>query len=103
MFRTLLGHTAYLFNARSLRESSLRPDILTSNPAVPVVIAIMLVLQAGFVYLPFMNAWFDSAPLDLVGWLVPLGLAILVFLLVEVGKAVLRSRTAAPRGLVPTE
>ena len=27
-----LGQAAYLFNARSLRESSLRRDMLTGNP-----------------------------------------------------------------------
>ena len=87
----------YLFNARFLRESSLRRDILTGNPAVLVVCGIMLVLQLGFVYLPFMNAWFASAPLDALGWLVPLGLSVVIFLLVEVGKAAFRRMTPPPR------
>ncbi len=92
-----LGQTAYLFNARSLRESSLRRDIFTGNPAVLVVSGIMIALQVGFVYLPFMNSWFASAPLDPIGWLVPLALSIVIFLLVEVGKAVFRRVTPARR------
>ena len=82
--------SAYLFNARSLRESSLRREMLTGNRVVWIMIAIMLVLQVAFVYLPFMNSWFNSAPLPPAGWLVPLVLSIAVFLLVELGKAVLR-------------
>lgn len=85
-----LGQSAYLFNARSLRESSLRREMLTGNRVVWIMIGIMLVLQVAFVYLPFMNSWFNSAPLPPAGWLVPLVLSIAVFLLVELGKAVLR-------------
>jgi magnesium-transporting ATPase (P-type) len=85
-----LGQAAYLFNARSLRESSIRADMITGNPVVWVAIGVMLVLQLVFVYAPFMNNWFGSAPLPVQGWLLPLGLAVAIFLFVEVGKAVLR-------------
>jgi hypothetical protein len=37
-----------------------------------------------------MHAWFGSAALDLRHWLVPLGIGLGVFLLVEVEKAVTR-------------
>ncbi len=92
-----LGQMAYLFNARSLRESSVRADIFTGNPAVLIVCGILLVLQIGFVYLPFMHSWFGSAPLGATGWLVPLGLSLVVFALVEVGKAMFRRLTPAPQ------
>jgi magnesium-transporting ATPase (P-type) len=92
-----LGQVAYLFNARSLRESSLRREMLTGNRVVWIVIGIMLVLQLGFVYLPFMNTWFASAPLGWVGWVLPLVLSVAIFLLVEVGKAILRRVSPAPR------
>jgi magnesium-transporting ATPase (P-type) len=82
-----LGQAAYLFNARSLRESSIRADMISGNPAVWVAIGVMLILQLVFVYAPFMNNWFGSAPLPVEGWLIPLGLAVGIFLLVEVGKA----------------
>ncbi|HEX6141782.1 MAG TPA: HAD-IC family P-type ATPase, partial [Geminicoccaceae bacterium] len=58
----------YLLNCRSFQESFLRIGV-TSNPWIFVGIGAILVLQAGFVYLPFMNAVFGSAPLDLRGWL----------------------------------
>jgi magnesium-transporting ATPase (P-type) len=97
-----LGQVAYLFNARSLRESSLRREMITGNRVVWIVIGIMLVLQAAFVYLPFMNNWFASAPLPAVGWLLPLGLSIVIFVLIEVGKAVER-RVAPPPRVVADE
>ena len=87
-----LGQAAYLFNARSLRESSLRAGMLTGNPAVWISIAVLIVLQIIFTYAPFMNSWFGTAPLDAVGWLVPLGLSVVIFFLVEVGKAFFRRR-----------
>jgi magnesium-transporting ATPase (P-type) len=85
-----LAQAAYLFNSRYLRESSLRPALLTSNKVVWLSIGAMLALQLLFVYAPFMNVAFNSAPIGWEGWLVPLGLAVVVFLLVEGGKAVLR-------------
>jgi magnesium-transporting ATPase (P-type) len=90
-----LGQSAYLLNSRYLRESSLRPQVLTSNPLVWVVIGVLLLLQALFVYAPFMNAWFGSAPISAEGWLIPLALSVVIFLFVEAGKAVLRRRQPA--------
>lgn len=52
----------------------------------------LIVLQIIFTYAPFMNSWFGTAPLDAVGWLVPLGLSVVIFFLVEVGKAFFRRR-----------
>jgi hypothetical protein len=57
----------------------------------------MLALQVLFVYAPFMNVAFGSAPIGLDGWLLPLALAVVLFLLVEGGKAALRRYRPAPR------
>ncbi len=58
----------YLMNCRSLK-GSLHKIGLWSNPWIYLGIAVVLVLQAGFVYLPFMNLIFGTAPLDAVAWL----------------------------------
>ncbi|HEX6887276.1 MAG TPA: HAD-IC family P-type ATPase [Candidatus Nanopelagicales bacterium] len=97
-----LGQVAYLFNARSLRESSLRADMLGSNRAVWIAVGVMLALQVVFVYAPFMHTWFGSAPLDATGWLVPIGLSVVIFVLVEAGKALLRRIVATPRAARPS-
>jgi uncharacterized integral membrane protein len=41
---------------------------LWSNPWIYAGIAAVLLLQAAFVHLPFMNAVFGSAPLGLASW-----------------------------------
>jgi magnesium-transporting ATPase (P-type) len=58
----VLAQAMYLFNARHLRESSLDRGMLTDNPAVWVVVGVLLGLRLLFVYLPIMNTWFHSAP-----------------------------------------
>lgn len=89
-----LGQLAYLFNCRFLDRSSLTLDVLRGNRVVWVSAATLLALQAIFVYAPFMHSWFDSAPIALAEWGKTLGLALVVFLLVEVIKWVGRRWTA---------
>ncbi len=90
-----LGQAAYLFNSRFLRESSLRREAVTGNPVVWAVVAALVVLQMLFTYLPLLNTWFGSAPVGLLGWLVPLAFAAAIFVLMEGAKGLLRAREAA--------
>jgi magnesium-transporting ATPase (P-type) len=80
----------YLFNSRFLRESSLRIDLLFTNRVVWIAIGVLVVLQLLFVYVPFLNLWFHSAPIPARDWLLPLGVGFAIFLAVEAEKAVLR-------------
>ncbi|QRK07070.1 HAD-IC family P-type ATPase [Archangium violaceum] len=54
----------YLLNCRSLRDSFFRIGVF-SNPFVYLGIAMLVLLQLGFIYLPFMQAVFNTAPLSL--------------------------------------
>ncbi len=92
-----LAQAAYLLNSRYLRETSVRREVLTTNRVVWMSVGAMLALQVLFVYAPFMNVAFGSAPIGLDGWLLPLALAVVLFLLVEGGKAALRRYRPAPR------
>ena len=65
----ILFQVFYLLNCRSLRDSA-RTIGLWTNPAVYLGIGGLLLLQLGFVYLPFMHELFGSAPLALDAWLV---------------------------------
>ena len=63
----VLFQVFYLMNCRSLHGSIL--DIgLFSNPLVYVGVGALLVMQLGFVHLPFMNALFETAPLPASEW-----------------------------------
>jgi magnesium-transporting ATPase (P-type) len=86
----VFGQAFYLFNSRFLRDSSLRLGLLFTNRVAWLAVGALVFLQAAFVYAPFMHLWFGSAPLSLRHWLVPLGIGLAVFLLVEAEKAVIR-------------
>jgi magnesium-transporting ATPase (P-type) len=83
-----LTQAGYLLSARFLHQSSLRRSALRGNRAVPASIGALIVLQVAFIYLPFMNTWFHSAPVGLIAWALPALLGVVVFLAVEAGKAV---------------
>ena len=88
----VLGQLFYLFNSRFLRESSLRLDLLFTNRVVWIAIVILIVLQLMFVYVPFLNVWFHSAPIPAGAWLLPIVIGLVIFLAVEAEKAILQKR-----------
>ncbi len=94
------GQAFYLFNSRYLQESSLSLRRLVANPVAWMAVGVLAVLQLGFVYAPFMQRWFGTAPLALRHWLIPLGVGLAAFLLIEAEKALTRrgnGRTANRR------
>src|SRR5699024_11865100 len=88
----VVGQIFYLLASRFTRTTSLRKDLVTTNPISWLCIAIMLALQAAFVYVPFMQTAFASGSVGAVGWLVPVGAGLLVFAVGEVDKALRRGR-----------
>lgn len=74
----------YLLNSRSLLYSVLQVGLWT-NKWIYVGIGVLLALQVGFVYLPFMNTLFHSAPLGLLEWVqaIAVGLIVLPVLSLE--------------------
>jgi Ca2+-transporting ATPase len=64
----VVGEAFYLLNCRSLERSVFSVGFF-SNPWIWFGIIIMAVLQGLFTYLPIMNAWFGSAPIDLYSWI----------------------------------
>jgi magnesium-transporting ATPase (P-type) len=86
-----LAQVFYLFNSRFLRESSLRLDLLFTNRVVWIAVGVLAVLQVLFVYVPFLNVWFHSAPILARDWLLPIGIGFAIFLTVEGEKALVRT------------
>ena len=75
----------YLLNCRSLRDSIVSQGIF-SNPPIFVGIAILLLLQASFIYLPPLQALFGSAPLDWKAWIDALLVGAIVLPVISVEK-----------------
>lgn len=63
---------------------------MSTNPISWLCIAVMMLLQLAFVYVPFMQTTFASGPVGWAGWLVPIGAGVLVFAVVEADKALRR-------------
>jgi len=82
----------YLFNSRFILESGCRLERLFTNSVVWFAVGALALLQLGFVYLPFMQTAFGSASLELRHWLIPLGVGLTVFYIVEGEKALFRRR-----------
>ncbi|AZN29329.1 cation-transporting P-type ATPase [Flaviflexus salsibiostraticola] len=87
----VVGQIFYLLASRFTRTSSIRRELITTNPLSWVSIGVMILLQIGFVHLPVMQTAFSSQSVGWVGWLVPIGVGIAVFLVVEIEKALTRS------------
>jgi magnesium-transporting ATPase (P-type) len=81
------GQLAYLFNSRHLIASSLNLETFTGSRAALYAVAILILLQGAFTYLPQANALFGTAPLRGEHWLAIGALALALFLLVEAEKS----------------
>ena len=79
----------YLFNSRKTHEPALGKDFF-DNPIVFAVSAILIILQLGFTYIPFMNTLFGTTAMYPSYWSYPLTLGLLVFILVEAKKYIFR-------------
>ncbi|MCC5846522.1 MAG: cation-transporting P-type ATPase [Verrucomicrobia bacterium] len=90
----IFGQIFYLLNSRFMFESSLRRDLLTANPYIAYAIGSVVMAQMFFTYFPYMNTWFGSRPLAAVTWLPMLATGLLVFIAVEIEKAIIRKRNA---------
>ena len=69
----------------------MRLDLLFTNRVVWIAVGVLAVLQVLFVYVPFLNVWFHSAPIPARDWLLPIGIGFSIFLAVEGEKALFRT------------
>ena len=79
----------HLFNSRSIRKPVYSLNFF-GNRAVFAVLGLMVVLQLAITYLPFMNTVFGTVPLEPMYWFAPILLGVVVFIVVEIEKFVMR-------------
>lgn len=87
----VMGQVAYLFNIRHLNTSSLTPKVLMGNPWVLWAIFALVVVQLGMTYAPPLNDWFGTAPIGTDTWQIIGLFSLIVFLAVELEKAVIQT------------
>lgn len=83
--------SAYLLNCRSLRRSVFALGFFT-NPRLLLGVALTFFLQLLFTYLPLMNRFLHTAPIEATAWLRILGVAAGALVLVEIEKKIRSAR-----------
>ena len=86
----------YLFSVRYLRSPSLTLKGIMGTRAVLIAVAVVTTLQLVFTYAPFMEAFFDTRPVDFVHGLEIIGIGIALFAILEIEKS-LRYRVTGRR------
>ena len=81
----IFGEMFYLFNCRKLNQTIFSADFF-SNKIAFIVSGILLLIQIGYTYLPFMQRWFESTPLGAVDWLYLFAGGTVVLVIVEIEK-----------------
>lgn len=83
----VFGELFYLFSCRSLKHSILKLNPFGNRLLIAGVLA-MSGLQVLFVYAPFMNAAFQSAPILPIDWLYIVGVGVAILVIVEIEKSI---------------
>jgi magnesium-transporting ATPase (P-type) len=91
----ILFQIFYLLNCRSLKDSLFSIGLWT-NPWIYLGIGVVLILQLVFIYAPFMNAVFGSAPLRPISWMEAALLAFVIMPVIGLEKRWRRLRGPAP-------
>ena len=86
----VVAETFYLFNVRYLHMRSLTWRGALGTPAVLGAVAIVIIAQFLFTYAPFMNAIFESRPLEVGDGALIIGLGLGLFLSLEAEKLLMR-------------
>lgn len=83
------GEMAYLFNCRYLLAPMRSWQDFTGNFYLLLAIAVLSVIQLIFTYLPFMQSLFGVAAIDASAWGRIIGFGIMLFVVVELEKALI--------------
>jgi Ca2+-transporting ATPase len=79
------GEIFYLFNCRSMSESMFKLGVF-SNYWLVGGVTLMTGLQLLFTYLPVMNAWFRTAPIDIWSWGRIIAVGVIIYAIIGMEK-----------------
>lgn len=86
----VFGKIFYLFNIRTAGRAISKN--LFSNKVAFIVVGILLALQMGITYVPYMQGIFRTGSIEVSEWLYPLCCGLIIFIVVEIEKC-LKSKT----------
>jgi magnesium-transporting ATPase (P-type) len=90
------GACSVMMSARFSYNSSIHPRVFMGNPAALVSIAIVAVLQLMLTYIPGLNTFvFSMKGMDGYGWLLTFVSMLIVFIIMEIEKAIRRRLKAS--------
>ncbi len=84
------GEIANLLNCRHIHAPSWTPSSLRGNRMVYGAILLVILFQLGFTYAPPLQELFDTANMDLASWGLVLASGVVLFVIVELEKAITR-------------
>ncbi|MCD8260174.1 MAG: cation-transporting P-type ATPase [Bacteroides sp.] len=85
----VISQMFHMFNARNIRGFALNKDFF-SNKVAFLVSGILILLQLAITYIPFMNKVFATYSMDIGDWIYPFGLGLMVFIIIEIEKWMVR-------------
>ncbi|ANK60803.1 HAD-IC family P-type ATPase [Loigolactobacillus backii] len=81
----IFGKIFYLFNLRNAHPVISKHFF--ENKMAFIIVGILLLLQVGIIYLPFMQSIFHTAPINFFyGWVIPAIAGFIVLVITEIGK-----------------
>jgi magnesium-transporting ATPase (P-type) len=86
----VVGEIFYLWNARAIMNPVMSFKGIFGSRPVLISMALCLLLQLAFTYLPIMHHLFGTAAIDLIDWAILAGIGAAVFVIIELEKAVAR-------------
>lgn len=89
----------YLFSVRYVHGTSLTFQGVLGTPAVLAGVALVIVAQFAFTYLPFMQAIFETRNEAFIDGLLVVGVGIALLLIVELEKRLVSALAAAWNGM----
>ena len=84
------SEVAYLFNCRKIHESAWKWKTFFGSKPVLIAIAIVVIFQAAFTYIPAMEHFFGIHAISWLSWVRIFTLAVLLFVVVELEKWIMR-------------
>ncbi len=96
----IVGQVFYLLNCRFLYETSLSFRVLEGNKTILVSVAVLVLLQLLYTYVPVMHDLFGTDSLTLQEWVPVFSVGVLTFFLMEADKF-FQHRLAKKRGAMP--